>query len=114
MNLELSWTSKKLNQSKINLFLFKELIFFENHLELLLQQLWDYIARRHAAFNETNSVRGGMLPSLPYLRVRCSGARAHNADETAGRRVGRSQEERRRRETRAEEEQGSEEQNSSS
>lgn len=114
MNLELSWTSKKLNQSNINLFLFKELRFFENHLELLLQQLWDYITRRHAAFNETNSVRGGMLPSLPYLRVRCSGARAHNADETAGRRVGRSQEERRRRETRAEEEQGSEEQNSSS
>ncbi len=114
MNLELSWTSKKLNQSNVKLLLFKELRFFLNHLKLLLQQLWDYITRRHAAFNETNSVRGGMLPSLTYLRVRCRGARAHNADETAGRRVVRSQEERGRRETRAEEEEGSEERNSSS
>jgi len=90
MNLELSWTCKKLNHSNSNLFLFKEFRFFKNHLELLLQQLWDYITRRHAAFNETNSVRGGILPSLPYVRVRCSGARGYNADETAGRRVGRS------------------------
>jgi hypothetical protein len=34
-----------------------------------------------------------MLPSLPYSRVRCSGARAHNADETAGRKIARGEKE---------------------